>query len=86
MQALRSGSIMQGGYDGEALSEVLDATGLSPESKPRLATLVARGRTVRERNEKPPAGVDVIAVGSARSVTRAELSVSSRSASYRRAG
>ncbi|HTJ26928.1 MAG TPA: hypothetical protein VMA36_12280 [Candidatus Limnocylindria bacterium] len=70
MRALRSGSIIQGGYDGEALSEVLDTTGLSPESTPRLASLIARGRTLRERNEKPPAGVDVITVGSARRVAR----------------
>jgi site-specific recombinase XerD len=75
MRALRSGSIMQGGYDGEQLSEVMDTTGLSPESKPRLATLVARGRNLRERNEKPPAGVDVMTVGVAK---KSRLQTSSR--------
>jgi site-specific recombinase XerD len=70
MRALRSGSMMQGGYDGEAISEVLDAAGLSPESKPRIASLVGRGRSLRERNEKPPDGVDVVTVGAARLLTR----------------
>jgi site-specific recombinase XerD len=70
MRALRSGSIIQGGYDGERLEEVLQSTGLSPESKPRVAALVARGRTVREKNENPPLGVDVIPVGVGRLVSR----------------
>ena len=68
MRALRSGSMVQDGYDGTTIETILSDAGLSEESRPRITALAARGELRRKRGQLPPAGVDAIPVNAGRIV------------------
>jgi site-specific recombinase XerD len=60
MRALRNGTMLQGGYDGEPVAEMVEAAGLGSDSRPRVAKLAAIGASRRRRGEEPPLGLELI--------------------------
>jgi hypothetical protein len=63
LRALRSGSMMQGGYDGERVEDVLESAGLGDDSATRVGAMVERGRMLKEKKQRPPMGVDAMRTG-----------------------
>lgn len=54
LRVLRTGSILQAGYDGESIDEVMTDTDLGSHSKERTAAILLRGKQLRANRELPP--------------------------------
>lgn len=61
LRAIRSGSTLQAGYDGENIDDVMIDTDLGETSRHRTAAMLLRGKRLRADRQLPPECVDVIA-------------------------
>ena len=60
LRALRVGSILQAGYHGVEIDDVMVETDLGIYSKYRTEAILTRGKALRAKHELPPDSVDVI--------------------------
>ena len=61
LRVIRTGSILQAGYDGESIDDVMEEADLGTHSKPRTEAILKCGKQLRAKREMPPDSVDTIA-------------------------